>query len=407
MKKKILFVDDDPAILQGIRNILRSERKQWDIQMATCGEEALEVLGQDTYDVIVSDLRMPTMDGVTLLRAVKGHFPEVIRIVLSGNAELAATTRATLVAHQMLAKPCEPTVLKSALQWACNLKTSLANNVFRRMIGGVENLPAPPTLYLELSNAIDDPQKSLADIAKIVRTDAGTTAKLLQIVNSPFFGVAKQVTGIDTAVVYLGTNLIKHLVLTMIGFQNLAKEGLSGGIRLQHLQRHVMLTAQIAGKIAKQYKAPKQVQEDAFTMALLHDIGLLVLSARLPGEFGALIDQAQRLKKPLYQLEKQWLGVTHGDVGAYLLGLWGLPYPIIEAAACHHDISEVRPDALDVIRLLQLANGLAEKCVPLLPSLSEVESFPYETELVLFGEKQKFSTLERIADEEAKAICVL
>jgi CheY-like chemotaxis protein len=115
---RILFVDDEPRVLDGLRRMLRSRRREWSLHFAMSGDEALEQLAELPFDVIVSDMRMPRMDGATLLGIVQESFPSVIRIVLTGHTEPEGRAHALPVAHQFLTKPCDPFTLQAAIDRA-------------------------------------------------------------------------------------------------------------------------------------------------------------------------------------------------------------------------------------------------------------------------------------------------
>src|ERR1700690_3600413 len=121
MMRRVLFVDDEPQILEGLRHRLHRQRKQWEMLFAESGKAALKILAHEPVDVIITDMRMPQMDGATLLTKVKELYPRVVRIVLSGHAELETALRAVPVAHQFLNKPSEPGVIEGVVERACNL----------------------------------------------------------------------------------------------------------------------------------------------------------------------------------------------------------------------------------------------------------------------------------------------
>ena len=108
---RILFVDDEPRISEGIERMFFHLADEWDITCVDSGPAALQELEDDPYDVIVTDMRMPEMDGAVLLAEVQKRAPGVVRIILSGQADLEETMRAVPLAHQYLAKPCRPEVL--------------------------------------------------------------------------------------------------------------------------------------------------------------------------------------------------------------------------------------------------------------------------------------------------------
>jgi HD-like signal output (HDOD) protein len=388
-RQRILFVDDEPAVLQGIEGPLRTERRRWEVLFATSGEEALQRLHEQPVDVIVSDMRMPGMDGATLLRRVREEHPEVVRFILSGYNDIGATMRSVQVAHQCLAKPCDPATLRGAIDWACKLRRMLKGEAIRRAIGEVERLPSLPHLYLALTHAIENPRASTRDIAEIIRQDVAMSAKILQLVNSSFFGLARRITSIESAVAYLGTNTIRSLLLTVEVFGAMGSK-LPGGLQLERVQRHSMLSAQLTRLLLR---GDPRVEE-GFTAAMLHEIGVLLLATRMPEQFAELPQLAIAQRRSLQAIERESLGVTHAEVGAYLLGLWGLPYSIVEALAQHHQPqpgSEGR-----IVEAVALADRLADEVLPLLPGVHLYDEG--------HEEDPRLDSLRALAAEEARKL---
>jgi HD-like signal output (HDOD) protein len=357
--RRILFVDDEPNVLDGLRRMLRSRRQEWDMVFAGGGEEALRELAQAPFDVIVSDMRMPGMDGATLLRTVQERHPAVVRLVLSGYTELEAAMRAIPVAHQFLSKPCEPDALKEVVDRACNLQELLGNEALRRALGEVRSLPTLPRVYAALSRMLADPEASLADLARTVEQDASVCAKVLQLVNSAFFGLPRRVTSIQQAVNLLGTKMLKNVALSVEVFHGFEGTPLTAEA-LEDQQRHALLVAGLARRILPN----KHAAEDAFMAGMLHDIGKLVLATSLPEQLARVMAVVERERRPQHEVEHEVTGVSHAEIGAYLLGLWGLPYPVVEAVANHHAPKRVTATRrVDVLAAVHIADGLAHEHV--------------------------------------------
>lgn len=362
--KNILFVDDEQRILDGLRASLRRQRTRWNMVFAPGGEQALAELEKTDFDVIVTDMRMPKVDGAALLRHVQQHCPQMVRIVLSGFAEEEAILRTLPVAHQFLNKPCDATTLENVIERACNIQLLLEKPEIRAAVGNIESLPALPKHYNELNKVIADEHASLQDIAAIIERDIGMSAKLLQIVNSAFFGISRKLASICDTIGYLGLHVIKNLVLSVEIFRTFEDKELASEISLDSLHRHSLLVARIARRLMDDPEAGK----DAFAAAILHDVGELVLAAFLPEVITASIEKAKQEELPLYVAEKKLHGFSHADVGAYLLGQWGLPYPLIEAVAFHHVPRTVNQSCFDILSAVHIADGLS-----------------YEVEVDIFG----------------------
>lgn len=352
--KSILFVDDEPNILEGLRNLLRRHRRKWDMTFAAGGPAALELLKTQSFDVIVSDMRMPEVDGAVLLTHVQNQYPRTVRIVLSGHTELETALQAIPVAHQFLNKPCDAAELENVVERACTLQSLVEDPKIRRVIGGIQQLPALPRVYHRLMQALASECTQADDVAALLQQDMAICAKLLQVVNSAFFRAARRVTSIEEAVRYLGFTMVRNLVLTIEVFQ-VGQQ--SAVLSFDALQRHSL---RVAG-LARELVADPRYADDAFMAGMLHDIGKLVLALQLPDKFQQICEQTRRSQRPLWQMEQESLGVSHAQIGAYLLGLWGLPYPIIEAAAYHHLPHAVPPYQFDVLAAVYVANGLVHE----------------------------------------------
>jgi HD-like signal output (HDOD) protein/CheY-like chemotaxis protein len=352
----VLFVDDEQAILDGLRNSLRKERKRWDMTFALGGQQALEEMKKTPADVVITDMRMPGMDGAELLRHIQRDFPAAARIVLSGQAERESIMRALPVTHQFLHKPCDGDTLRAVIEQTHALHKLMQNPALTALVGKLERIPAVPSTYTELSRLAADPKSDAASFAKVIEMDAAVCAKVLQLVNSAYFGLGQKIVSIRPAVTYLGVEIIKSLVLGSTSFSDKAISEVKG-FSPERLQHHSMLTAVLAKKIVSN----PQLAEAAFTAGLLHDIGALVLLHAAPPDYVRALDRKKELNGDSAAAEREIFGVTHAEVGAYLLGLWGIPFPIVEAVAFHHRPNEVAPESRPLVTAIHIASGLIEE----------------------------------------------
>ena len=367
-RKRILFVDDEQNVLHGLQDILRKHRKQWDMVFALGGEQALTELSKAPFDVVVSDMRMPGMDGATLLRHVQQEYPNVARLVLSGHAEREAVMRALPVAHQFLSKPCDAQMLRQVIERTCTLQALLHDDTVRTIVGRLERLPSVPRCYLELTTAISEPDSNLAKVGPIVEKDPAMSAKVLQLVNSAFFGAGQRITSVNRAVLYLGIELIQGLALSAEVFATLQGMPLDARFSLDRLQEHSLLTARLARRFVTD---PKKADE-AFAAAIVHDIGKIILALSFGSQYGEVLQSARARRLPGHVVEKEILGVTHAEVGAYLLGVWGLPYSIVEAVAYHH-APHLATGAPEVVAAVHVADMLVDTMLDGDPAGSETD----------------------------------
>jgi HD-like signal output (HDOD) protein/CheY-like chemotaxis protein len=358
--KRILFVDDETNILDSLRTLLRKQRKEWAMTFVTSGQEALAEMLAAPFDVIVSDMRMPKMDGAALLRQVQQDYPHVIRIVLSGQTEQDVARRMVHVAHQFLSKPCEGRELQQTIERACSLQALLEQPALRQLVGRMGQLPVKPTVYTRLLEVLQSPGSSMSDAAAVIERDMSTSAKLLQVVNSAFFGLANRVGDVRTAVSYLGLEMVKMLALSVEMRESQGQLRSFPGFSLDAIQEHGLVAARIARRLL-----PDKIRaQDAFSAAMLEDVGILVLMSRMPDAFAQAVAEARESRRPLHDVETERLGVGHAEIGAYLLGIWGLPYPIVEAVAHHHHPGRSGATTFDVMAAVHVAGALAEEAHP-------------------------------------------
>lgn len=357
--KRVLFVDDELEVLDGLRDALHRYRRVWRMRFARSSAEALRQLEAEPADVVVTDIHMPASDGTELLVEVQERYPSTIRLVLSGYANTQYVARASTLAHRIMAKPCEPEELARILERSCALHELTEHTELYRMAAAATALPSRPGLYVRLTQAVLDPRTGPDDIAGIIEADTAMTAKLLQLANSAFFGIGHTVNRVRDAVVYLGADTIRALTLSAEAFSKLAPVGVDG-FSIDAFQQHASLVARVAAAIAPEGAA----RQDAMTAGLVHDIGHLLMIADDRHRWRRLVEEAARRDLPMYQVELERDGITHAELGAYLLSLWGLPDGVVEAVAGHHDPGSIPGPALDPVAAVHIADALVHEWEP-------------------------------------------
>jgi putative nucleotidyltransferase with HDIG domain len=354
MKKRILFVDDDAPILNGLRVRLHRLRDKWDMEFVESGAQAIQALESSHCDVVVTDMRMPGMDGAELLSIVRDRWPDAVRIVLSGYAELQQVVRLVPYAHQYYSKPCEAGQLENLIDRCLRLHELLRLPTLRAVVGRVCKLPAMPQVYARLQSLLASDETSVRDVAELVASDAAIAAKVLQLVNSAFFRLARRITNIEQAVNHLGFGAIRNLVISAEVFSRWPGRDPKSVMSLDKLQSHVHTVAAAARSLA----AGTPRADDALLAGLLHDIGYWILANECSDELAKALETAVALKIPLHEAETRVIGASHAQIGAYLLGIWGLPYPVIEAVAYHHTPQSVPQSEFEPLAIVCTAHAL-------------------------------------------------
>lgn len=355
-KKRIIFVDDEPNILDGLRRMLRSLRSEYDMYFAAGGKEALEMMAKERYDVVISDMRMPGMDGAQLLETIQKDHPHTIRIMLTGQADESSILRTLGVVHQFLSKPCDPENLKMILVQTSALQNILSDGNLKDLISQIGTLPSLPTVYAKLQKAIVSPDVEISEVAAIIEQDIAMSAKVLHLVNSSFFGIYSKVESPGRAVKLLGIETIKILVLGVEIFSQvkIPKEL----FQVDRLWSHSLIVGKVAKVIASHETEDKDLISNAFLAGILHDIGKLVLGSHLPEQYRQVIDLAREGVFSLPEAELSIFGASQSSVGAYLIGLWGFSSPIVEAIGFHHALEKYPANAFSPALAVHVANAL-------------------------------------------------
>jgi len=340
MKKRILFVDDEEKVLKGMRRMLAPKRAEWDMDFVTSGQEALRALSEKQHHVIVADLLMPGMTGHELLKEVKRLHPEVKRIVLTGQPNREYDGKTSFPAHQYIMKPCDYETLSGIIEDILFVDAILMDPSVRDALSRIETLPALPEIYQKITSELESSEPSMEKVAAYISEDLGLASKLIALVNSPYYGFHREISDVRYAVMYLGLELIRTLVLTCQAFSLFDKSRLPG-FSLIMLWEHGMRTACLSKRLAL-LAGRSQIETDrAFLAGLLHDVGKLVLGAYFNEEYNAVLALVRKDNRPIHAVERDIIGATHAEAGAYLLGLWGVRPEIVKAIALHHSPASV------------------------------------------------------------------
>lgn len=371
-KTRILFVDDEPGVLQLLRVALESMSDEWEMAFATSGKAALDLMERQAFDVVVTDMRMPEMNGAQLLNAVWKRYPATARLILSGYADEDLVMRCVGATHQFLLKPFNLQSLKTILHRIYQLRARVGSAEIRDLVTRKGALPSVPAIYLQILEALQDPECPVADIADIVAQDPGLTGRILQLVNSAFFGFASEISNAYEAVMLLGVGTIRSLALSLHLFSAFNPKS-GNGFSVERVWSHSMRVGVLARKIVELEQGDQKMSEQAFTAGMMHDIGKLMLAENLPGIYLELTARAQKEKRLLFEAEKETLHATHAEAGAYLLDLWGLPAPLVEAIALHHEPGKTSESVFSPLTAVHVANALESPSEDLDPNANQLD----------------------------------
>jgi HD-like signal output (HDOD) protein/CheY-like chemotaxis protein len=353
--KKILFVDHAPQMAEGLKKMLGSQPTDWDVQIVKTATQAIELIGQESFDVVVADVSQAAFGGVSVLRHVMDHHPDTIRLSIAGERGSEAALRAPQVSQKLIARPDDPARLKEAIDRISRLRDRMRDENMRALVSQIDGLPAMPAVCRELNQALGRDEVSMRDVTHVVEKDPALTAKILQLVNSSFFGLGRRVVQLQDAVAYLGTSMLQGVVTGMSMWR--AIEGVRPQVtsELERIQRRCQSTGMLARRI---FEKDRSRAEEAFLSGLLHDVGLTMLLVYLPERLDRIRATAVREGKTEEEVEPSLYDIDHAELGAYLLDAWGLPFNVIEAVALHHRAHELGHKEMEVVDAVQIAQAL-------------------------------------------------
>jgi HD-like signal output (HDOD) protein/CheY-like chemotaxis protein len=357
--KRVLFVDDESRVLEGLRRMLRGLRYDWDMEFVSNGEEALARLAACPFDVVVSDMRMPGMDGCQLLERVRQKSPTTVRIILSGHSDRRAVMRTVGVAHQFLSKPCDSEVITATVSRACRAQDQLSDPWHRQLVCCVASVPSPVLAHAQLVAELESAEPSVERVGEIVSRDVGMTAKLLQLVSSSFFGSPQGSADPARWTGMLGIDTLRPLVLKEGIVRSLDADG-APPCSIEDLAAHSRQVARCAKALTEFETADAAQSEQAYLAGLLHDIGLFLLAERVPERLAAAWTGSRSGDARAWEIERADAGVTHADIGGYLLALWGAPEALVEATVLHHTPALSSATTFAVLTAVHVADAAAD-----------------------------------------------
>ncbi len=356
-KLSVLFVDDELKVVEGLRRQLRVRRQQWDMRFATSGESALQLLGEQSADVIVSDMRMPGMTGGQLLACVRDLCPAATRIMLSGQTDEADLVGELGCVHQYLQKPCDGETLCRAIERTRALARLLSQPALRNVTNRIIALPPATESYRALMAEFEKPDASITTIAALFGADPALAAKIMQLVNSAFFGMPRRVTSPDAAVVLLGLNTIHGIVVAGRLF-DFVTQRTAHQHAISELWQSSVQIGESAARLAKRNGAAPGMIANARLAGLLSLIGRAVLLTETAGDFATVVARVGQTHSSYSQAEAIIYGSTQDEITAYALGLWAFPDAMIEAVASQSQPSTFLEAANnDLVAYLHLARA--------------------------------------------------
>lgn len=349
MPKVILFVDDEVQILKSLKRLFRGSG--YEVYFADSGAMAINILTNNRVDLVVTDIRMPEMDGFELLKHIKEDYPLTLRVALSGftdNRKIFDALENNLAKLYMF-KPWDNSELLATIDKIFELEDVLLDQDLLDMINNLDEIPSIPFLYREISKLVEE-DASIEDIAAKIEQDQSIASKVLKVANSAFYGA--KTGSINQAIMYIGLINVKNIVLTNSVFNNFGEKSKYHEL----LWKHVNLTNKFVNVIYQRC-LNKRLPNVYASAGLLHDIGRILLIRFFTERYKELMVRLDAGEgKTMSNLESELIGFDHQQVGGYLLSWWEIPVPIVEAALYHHDPLNEAIINRELVQVVHLAN---------------------------------------------------
>lgn len=385
---KILFVDEEPLVLEALERALFGLENDWETRFVSSGDAALAELSKRPYDVIVCELRLPGVSGVALLKRVAELYPRTVRIVLSSQPDDEASLIIVDYAHQFLAKPCAVETIHQIIARTQSLMQLLPDRKLQTLVAQTRLVPCAAHLQRQITGLLErrTTDATVPALTRLIQQDPGFTSKLLQVAGSTFFTSASSVADVETAVMRLGLATVKQLLRSF----GTSPYGLGSQSEASSVEDAQARSLEIAELAATMTRLPEDAGT-AYLAGLLCDVGQLVLVHAAPER--VYLSQAESAQRGVsaHQAELETWGVSHAELGAYLLGLWGLPFQVVEAVAHHHAPDRHAEDRAGLTQLVWLASCIVDRIEPSAELLSR-----FGLESLYTSSRQAF--LDRVGD---------
>lgn len=328
---------DEQGSFAGWSNEVEGSDLNWEFVRLDSKEGLLLQLENNAIDAVVLPCSMRAMVDIEFMAKIAQKYPKVVRVFLGAefwNAGFKA--KAAEAAHKLYPTRISIAQVCEELEYRIKLVKLINRSSLQAYIGTVGCVPSPPSMYRNLTEAVNSDIADLAVISSIVEQDPAVVAQIMRQVNSAFFGFNRQISDLKEAISLLGVRNLRSMVLSSQLNKQFSQSKEWDSFSFEQVGQRSLLVGRLAQALCRRAGASKAMQDQAFLAGLLHDLGILILASHDPEQYKKLINYAVKKQKPIYLVEKAALGFFHGEVAAALLALWNLPPQVVEAVMLHH-----------------------------------------------------------------------
>jgi putative nucleotidyltransferase with HDIG domain len=332
---RILFVLDNPVRTQELLALFHEVAPERPVEVTANEKDALAAIEKADFEMIFVELSGGALAGTRFLNEVWKARPKIVRFLLGSDVDADLLVTCVLGAHHLVRAPFDANAVRGALERADSINQLIRNERIQSLVSRMRTLPSRPSLYMEVMRELRSTNASANMVGDLVSKDLAISSKLIQVVNSAFYGLQQHVSDPAAAVLLLGLETTSSLVLSIEAFARFDKVK-PLYFSMDKVWRHCQTVANSAKQIAELLNNDPEVARHAYTAGLLHDIGKLALALNFEDQYHGALKLAEKQKISPCEVESQVFGATHAEAGAYLLCLWGLPLQVVEAVLGHH-----------------------------------------------------------------------
>lgn len=356
--KRMLFVEPSETAKKIFAAVLKPRENQWDLTFVSSAEEALEANASNPFDIMVALNHLPGQSGSELFSVLKDISPGTIRFLLVEESEKTMFRTMIGDAQQVLVKPLELKPFIKQVNRALSLRSVVSDPAILKLLGNAD-IPPLPRVFLAVTQKLRDLNAPLSEVASIISEDIVLSSKVLKLANSALFNLRTPAGTINHAVSLLGSNAVSSLVFSQ-GIADSFK-GSSETERLtEELNRHSVQCAELASNILSSWNASRGLIDKIIFCGIAHDLGKLVLAKYVPEKWKEIELEYRRGERTDVEIEHSVLGISHCEIAAYLLAVWGFPNDQILAIAFHHEPSKIDDRESGLLCALHLAENICD-----------------------------------------------
>jgi HD-like signal output (HDOD) protein len=354
---RVIFVGFVPDEGDDFSRLYDNLKDNWEIETAKNGQQAQASLEKSPADLVVCEMSLPDMTGPDFMKTIAERYPGTIRFIMSDKLQKEVIPDSLGHVHQFIPRPCDPNGFKTRFDHASNLRQLLSNKELCEKIATIDSLPGPPEIYEKITAELKSETCSIRNLSDLISRDINITLRLIKTVNSAFYGVKQHIENVSQAISLLGLDTVQNIVFATGVFSQFEDPGISG-YSLEDIHSRSMIVGARAELIAELLGMSKSLSADARLSGMLHDIGKLIVLSNFLDEFTESRKYSEKENIPLYEAEREILGVSDAEIGAYLLSLWGMPNSIVEPVAFHCEPDRATNPTLNSLTAVHLAYAI-------------------------------------------------